>query len=134
RLERADPLAEKARGARGLRRGGLPIQQAALREDEPHESQRDRVRHLPGVVRQEDEREKGLREGRAEVLEKATQMDAGRLVRGRPLQRMEERGQERKADDRESEKRPDERAPGQEGEGRREESEERRRDEATPEV
>ena len=92
------------------------------------------MHHLPGVEREEDQRQERLREGGAQILDEAAKVDARRLVRGAPLQEVEKGGNEREGNDRETAEGPDERAPRQEGPRGPEEGEERGRHEAAPEV
>ncbi len=90
--------------------------------------------HLPGVEREEDEGQERLRERRAQVFEDGPHVDLCRLVRPGSAQHLREGRQERERDDRQGAHGPDERPPRKDGPGRPEESEERRGDQASPEV
>ena len=132
--EGTHPLPQEPGGPRRLRGRRLPVEEAALRDDEPDERHGDGMHHLPRVKRKEDQRQERLREGGAQILHDAPKVDASRLVRGAPLQEMEQGGDEREGNDREAGNGPGERAPRQEGPRGREVGEERGRHEAAPEV
>ena len=99
REERAQAALQQPRGPRRLRGGRLPVQQTALGDDQPHQRQRDRVQHLPGVVGQEHQRQERLSGRRAQILDHAAHVDPGRLAHGRTRQQVEHGRDQREGDD-----------------------------------
>ena len=88
RKSRAPLRAREPGGARRRRRRGLPLEQPALRDHEPHQRQHDGVHHLVGVVGQERDQEQHLRAGGLELLAAAiAQEHPERLLRARAAER-----------------------------------------------
>ena len=53
----------------------LPLEQAPLRDDQAHEREDDGVHHLPGVVREQHQRQRGLRERGLQVVAEPARED-----------------------------------------------------------
>ena len=96
-LERAESTATDQSGrASGRARRGFPFEQPSLRDQQTDKRQHDRMDHVPCVVREQHERQGGLRGGRSGIIPKPPCRDPERTRPGK-LQQARDQGQERGA-------------------------------------
>ncbi len=127
-------LAHEARRARRARGGRLPLEQTSLRDEEPYQGDDHGVQGLPGVKREQRDRQHDARGGGREVLGERAQEGGDRARRPRTVQQRGERDPERRRGDPERGDRPDPRMSGQHGPAREQPGEEPRRREAPAQV
>ena len=118
----------------GARRSRLPLQQAALRGAQPDERQADRVRSLPGLIRQERQLQCGLRQGGAGVLRHQAQEDTPRLLRWRTQGGLESQRIQVEGERQQERGRPDPRIAGQRRPREQQQGDGRGRHQAPPQV
>ena len=133
-VERARAARHEAGGARRAGGRGFPLEEAAARHGDAHERQDDRVDGLVRVMGEEREADDRLRERDLELLPELAHEREQRLLRARPSEEEPGDGDEREGEDAEREEDPGPRGTRQDAEARNDEREERRRQEAAPEV
>ena len=103
----------------------LPLEQAPLRDDQTDEREDDGVPHLPRVVRQQHQRQDGLRERGLEILAEAAEQHREWLPQPRKRGQSREGQQDRRAEHHQRQRRPEPRTARKGGPADDEQTEER---------
>ena len=120
--------------AGGAGRGRFPFEELALREDEPHQGQPDRVHGAERVVGQEGQLEAHLRGRDRDLLDHVSQERGQRLAPGRPAEQAGHLGIDGERRAQHQRRGPDPRRARQPGPRRRQEEQHRGGNQAAPQV